>query len=214
MPSIGDVFLGREIGQATQLTTSFIWHACVDCGRERWIRYVVKDKRPLGARCQSCAHKLIFKERREGKRPLIIYTPEIRKHLRESKLGAKNPNFGKRGNKVSSWRGGRRHIDGYIRVWVHPDDFFYAMADKADSVAEHRLVMAKQLRRCLFPWEIVHHKNGVRDDNRLENLELITDRRYHMVDTNIKGYIKRLEKRIEKLEAEITDSKEHGIREV
>ena len=46
------------------------------------------------------------------------------------------------------------------------------MADRKGRVAQHRLVMSESLGRPLLDSENVHHINGVRDDNRLENLEL------------------------------------------
>ena len=68
-----------------------------------------------------------------------------------------------------NWKGGKyKSGDGYILVLVRDHPF----ADKHRRVPEHRLVMEKHLGRYLKPNEEVHHKNGIRDDNRIENLEL------------------------------------------
>ena len=49
-------------------------------------------------------------------------------------------------------------------------------ANKDNMVLQHRLVMSRAMGRPLHPWEDVHHKNGKRSDNRLENLEVLDGR--------------------------------------
>jgi len=55
-----------------------------------------------------------------------------------------------------------------LRTPEHP------RAGKGNYVFEHIVVMEQILGRYLLPAETVHHRNGIRDDNRPENLELWT----------------------------------------
>lgn len=98
------------------------------------------------------------------------------------------------------WKGGRKVGDsGYVFIQLAPDDFFYPMAAAHGYVREHRLVMAKHLGRCLWPWEIVHHLNHDRADNRLDNLQLVTDMQHKQM-TKMEMRLHTLEKRVLALE--------------
>jgi len=112
------------------------------------------------------------------------------------------------GQNNTNWKGGRR-IDnfGYIKLWINADNPFFSMASKYhNEILEHRLVMAKHLGRCLESWEQVHHKNGIKTDNRIENLELIDNiqhSHFHRQVTLLKKEVMKLKKEKEKIYKEL-----------
>lgn len=78
--------------------------------------------------------------------------------------------------KLSHWKGGRSIAGaGYIAIYAphHPH------ATKHKTVMEHRLVMEKYLGRLLKKTEHVHHQNGNKSDNQLENLEAVDGREHN-----------------------------------
>ncbi len=103
---------------------------------------------------------------------------------------------GTRGRQNPAWKGGRTKMGKYNRIKVTSDSFFYPMATCTNTILEHRLVMAKSLGRNLHRWEIVHHKNGIRDDNRLENLQLVSEGQHNQLTI--------MQRRITKLEENLT----------
>lgn len=159
-----------------KIPSKLIWVECPICKERRWQRLTSYQKQvKMGidiARCKSCADAL----RR-----------------------------GKSGNHPS-WKGGRWKQYGYIFIKIEPDDPMIGMARKTAKgftyyIAEHRLVMARHIGRPLKPEEHIHHLNGIRDDNRLENLSILDNKTHDK-----RSFVHALQNRIRELERNIQDT--------
>lgn len=190
-PELGEIKSARELGRIRiSPYGKLIWHACLDCGKERWVQLV--NGKPVRMRCKSCA------QRGELHYNYGQHWGEETKH---------KISLAQQGTRSFRWKGGRTKINGYIKILLQPDDFFYSMANQDGYVLEHRLVMGKHLGRSLHQWELVHHRGirckGIqnRSDNLIDNLQLISDDRHKQI-TLLENRIKHLEGRVTLLEAE------------
>ena len=72
------------------------------------------------------------------------------------------------GERGTNWKGGITYREGYKYIYL-PD---HHRSNQVGYVAEHHLVIEAHLNRKMLKDEVIHHLNGIKDDNRLENLEL------------------------------------------
>lgn len=119
---------------------------CNDVCREKYAQYAKKNKNPEKYRAYLDRQNKKRRDNVRRKRGLSIDTPSL------------TPQNGKR------WK----MKQGYKQLLLkdHPN------TAKNGYVMEHIVIMADYLGRPLQKGETVHHKNGIRNDNRLENLEL------------------------------------------
>ncbi len=156
-PKIGEIRKGIEIGRTKQ--AKYRTYIWQACKECGAERWVeFKCGKPDTEKCRRCAAIQNLK---------YIKPPKGKEHYR--------------------WAGGKKKEHGYILVRLSPDDPFYPMARSDGRVREHRLIIAKELGRCLLKSEYVHHIDGVRDNNKRENLLLVSQsshKLYNMMCAN------------------------------
>lgn len=130
----------------------------------------------------------LIRSKKEGvntescKRLLKLNNPAVKGKLVKEKNGM----FGK---VSANWQGGKyKTEEGYILVYrpEHP------YCNINGYVLEHRLIMEKYLGRYLTKEEVVHYKNGIKNDNRIKNLQLFKNKSEHssFLIENTKGSFK------------------------
>ena len=103
---------------------------------------------------------------------IINSLPKNKKLSKETK---RKIGLASKGKRSHNWKGGRTIANGYVRLYKpnHPSK------NSRGYITEHRYIIEKELR-CILNKDVrVHHINGNKLDNRLDNLMAFKNIRYH-----------------------------------
>ncbi len=91
-------------------------------------------------------------------------------------MWSKNGGANRKGGPIW-WTNAKGYVEG--RVWID---------GKRMHAKQHRWIMEGIIGRPLHAWEDVHHKNGIKNDNRPDNLELLSHGEHAAISNSKKDY--------------------------
>jgi endogenous inhibitor of DNA gyrase (YacG/DUF329 family) len=150
---------------------------CESCGAPLYRSQGAKDKRFCSRACLAASQRKGVERRCEGCGEAIYVVPSMGvrrfcnracfEHHRRKRSGT---------GRTHNGREVIRDHSGYLRIWEpdHP-------AANQGRVLEHRWVIEQAIGRFLTSDEHVHHLNGVKDDNRLENLQVMDAQEHRLL---------------------------------
>ena len=147
---------------------------CNSCGKERKVSSHAVGQKTYNGKCLSCSSKENVK--------LMNPPGRIWPHGKNHHL----------------YKNGFINDSGYKVISLYSNHPLRGMADVRGRAREHRIIMAKYIGRPLENWEVIHHVNGDRSDNRIENLDLLKIPEHTLI-TRMEQEIKILRKEIRRL---------------
>lgn len=157
---------------------------CDTCGSE-FQTYPSRRKNNKGQFCSRACYSKALSVRMAGAghpRYGVKHSPESLAKMREIGIARGLKNRGKANPQYKGYwySRGYRQIN-ILELSGRALELAQSMTAKGkQGIPEHRLVMAMKLDRPLLPREAVHHINGVKDDNRPENLTLMDNAAHKM----------------------------------